>query len=165
MHMKTLSLITAAFFLVLGVAVSHAAATTGGTHVLTRISDETGVPVDTLQTQKAATGLGYGDLEHANLLANASGQSFETIAGKFKAGEGWGEIAHDYGLNLGKLVSAAHRSSQATLHAHGGHSKSTMHGKSSTMHGKSSSVHGKSAVRFGNGQVVSGKGGRGGAHN
>ena len=163
--MKTLTLITVAFLLVFGVAVSHAAATTGGTHVLTRISDETGVPVDTLQTQKAATGLGYGDLEHANLLANASGQSFETIAGKFKAGEGWGEIAHDYGLNLGKLVSAAHRSSQATLHAHGGHSKSTMHGKSTTVHGKSSSVHGKSAVRFGNGQVVSGKGGRGGAHN
>src|SRR5438552_16351439 len=157
--MKTLSLITVAFLLVFGVAE------TGGTHVLTRISDETGVPVDTLQTQKAATGLGYGDLEHANLLANASGQSFETIAGKFKAGEGWGEIAHDYGLNLGKLVSAAHRSSQATLHAHGGHSKSTMHGKSTTVHGKSSSVHGKSAVRFGNGQVVSGKGGRGGAHN
>src|SRR5438477_1679628 len=167
--MKTLSLITVAFLLVFGVAVSHAAATTGGTHVLTRISDETGVPVDTLQTQKAATGLGYGDLEHANLLANASGQSFETIAGKFKAGEGWGEIAHDYGLNLGKLVSAAHRSSQATLHAHG--KKSTMHGKSTTAHGKSttvhgksttgqgksSSVHGKSAVRFGNGQIVSGK--------
>src|SRR5438067_5179498 len=155
--MKALNLITAAFLL-MGGAATHAATTTGGTHALTRISNETGVPVDTLQTQKSTTGLGYGDLEHANLLANASGQSFDTIAGKFKAGEGWGEIAHDYGLNLGKIVSAAHRSSQATLHAHGGHSKSTMHGKSTTVHGKSSSVHGKSAVRFGNGQVVSGKG-------
>src|SRR5438876_3763956 len=154
MHMKTLSLITAAFFLVLGVAVSHAAATTGGTHVLTRISDETGVPVDTLQTQKAATGLGYGDLEHANLLANASGQSFDTIAGKFKAGEGWGEIAHDYGLNLGKLVSAAHRSSQATLHAHKIHGQSTtVHGKSTTVHGKST-MHGKSTTHFPNSQLV-----------
>src|SRR5438552_12326198 len=168
--MKTLSLIAVALVLLLGFAVSHAAAT--ATHVLTRISNETGVAVDTLQTQKSTMGLGYGDLENANLLAKASGQSFDTIAGKFKAGEGWGEIAHDYGFNLGKLVSAAHRSSQATLHAHGGHSKSTMHGKSTTVHGKSttvhgksSSVHGKSAVRFGNGQVVSGKGGRGGAHN
>src|SRR6266700_5616467 len=160
MHMKTLSLITAAFFLVLGVAVSHAAATTGGTHVLTRISNETGVPVDTLQTQKSTTGLGYGGLENANLLAKASGQSFDTIAGKFKAGEGWGEIAHDYGLNLGKLVSAAHRSSQATLHAHKVHGQSTVHGKSSTVHGKSSTVHGKSATvhgksttHFGNSQL------------
>src|SRR5436190_11585472 len=152
--MKRLSLIAVALVLFLGVAVPHAAAT--DTHVLTRISNETGVAVDTLQTQKSTMGLGYGDLENANLLAKASGQSFETIAGKFKAGEGWGEIAHDYGLNLGKLVSAAHRSSQATLHAHGGHSKSTMHGKSTTVHGKSSSVHGKSAVRVGNGQVVSG---------
>ena len=78
---------------------------------MTRISNETGVPVDTLQTEKSTTGLGYGGLEKANLLAKASGQSFDTIVGKFKAGQGWGEIAHDYGLNLGKVVSAAHRSS------------------------------------------------------
>jgi len=157
--MKTLNLITAAFFLVLGVAASHAAATTGGTHVLTRISNETGVPVDTLQTEKSTTGLGYGGLENANLLAKASGQSFDTIAGKFKAGEGWGEIAHDYGLNLGKLVSAAHRSSKATLHAQ------SVHGKSSTMHGKSSTMHGKSTTHFGNSHVIAGKGGPVGARN
>src|SRR6266480_4520639 len=178
MHMKTLSLITAAFFLLLGVAVSHAAATTGGTHVLTRISNKTGVPVDTLQTQKSTTGLGYGGLENANLLANASGQSFDTIAGKFKAGEGWGEIAHDYNLNLGRVVSAAHRSSHATLHAQRVHGKSstmhgksstmrgkstTKHGKSSTMHGKSSTVHGKSPTRFGNSQIIASS--RGGARN
>jgi hypothetical protein len=153
--MKTL--ITAAFFLVLGVAVSHAAATTGGTHVLTRISNETGVPVDTLQTQKSTTGLGYGGLENANLLAKASGQSFDTIAGKFKAGEGWGEIAHDYGLNLGKLVSVAHRSSQATLHAHRVHGQSAVHGKSRTVHSKSTTVHGKSRTVHGKSTTVHGK--------
>jgi hypothetical protein len=85
--------------------------TTGGTHVLNRISSETGVPVSTLQTQKSGTGLGYGDLETANLLAKASGQSFDSIVAKFKAGEGWGKIARDMGLNLGKIVSDAHRSS------------------------------------------------------
>lgn len=157
--MKTLNLITAAFLVALGVAVSHAAAATGSTQVLTRISNETGVPIDTLQTQKSATGLGYGGLENANLLANASGQSFDTIAGKFKAGEGWGEIAHDYGLNLGKLVSGAHRSSQATVHSQ------SAHGKSSTTHGKSSTMHGKSATHFGNSQIISSKGGRGVAGN
>jgi hypothetical protein len=156
MHMKTLSLITAALFLVLGVAVSHAA-TTGGTHVLTRISNETGVSVDTLRTQKSTTGLGYGDLEHANLLANASGQSFDTIVGKFKGGEGWGKIAHDYGLNLGKIVSAAHRSSHATLHSQ------NTHGKSSSLHGKSATIHGKSSTRFDTNQTISGKSGRVGA--
>jgi hypothetical protein len=82
----------------------------GGTHALTRISSETGVPVNTLQAEKSATGLGYGDLEAANLLAKASGQSFDNIVAKFKAGEGFGKIAHDMGLNLGKIVSDAHRS-------------------------------------------------------
>jgi hypothetical protein len=85
--------------------------TTGETHVLTRISSETGVPVSTLQTQKSGTGLGNGDLETANLLAKASGQTFDSIVAKFKAGEGWGKIAHDMGLKLGKIVSDAHRSS------------------------------------------------------
>ena len=66
--------------------------------------------MDTLQTQKTATGLGNGELETANLLAKASGQSFDSIVAKFRAGEGWGKIAHDMGLNLGKIVSDAHRS-------------------------------------------------------
>jgi len=122
-----LSLIIATAFLVFGAAVSRAAVTTGGTRVLTRISNETGVPVDTLQTEKSTTGLGYGGLENANLLANASGQSFDTIVGKFQAGEGWGKIAHDYGLNLGNLVSGAHRSSQAALHSQNAHGNSATH--------------------------------------
>lgn len=130
--MKTLSLVIAAGFLAFGAAVLPAA-TSGHTKVLNRISDETGVPVETLQTQKDATGFGYGELEHANLLANASGQSFDTIVAKRQAGEGWGQIAHDYGLKLGKVVSAAHRSEHATMH-----SQSSVHGKTGMTHGKSS---------------------------
>jgi hypothetical protein len=83
--------------------------TTDSAHALTRISRETGVPVSRLQAEKDATSLSYGDLENANLLAKASGQTFDSIVAKFKAGEGWGKIAHDIGLNLGKLVSDAHR--------------------------------------------------------
>ena len=143
--MKTLSIVLAAGFLALGAAVSQAA-TSGNTKVLSRISDQTGVPVDTLQTQKDTTGFGYGELENANLLANASGQSFDTIAAKKQAGEGWGQIAHDYGLNLGKVVSAAHRSDKATMHRQSG-----VHGKSGMTHGKSgvvvSSAKGKGAGR------------------
>lgn len=90
---------------------THNADATGKAQMLSRISGETGVPVNTLVSQKTATGLGYGDLETANLLAKASGQSFESIVAKFKAGEGFGKIAHDMNLNLGKIVSAAHRSS------------------------------------------------------
>jgi hypothetical protein len=132
--MRTLSLITAAFILLFGTVASRGAN-------LDKISAETGVPVATLQAERASTGLGWGGLEKAHLLANASGQSFDTIVGKFQGHEGWGQIAHDSGLNLGKVVSGARRSSQATAHA-----KNTQ-----TVHGKSSSVHGRSATNLGRG--------------
>ena len=146
--MKTLNLITAAFFLLFGAVVSRGA-------VLTRISDETGVPVDPLRAERASTGLGYGELENAHLLSNASGQSFNDIVAMHNAGEGWGKIAHDNGLNLGRIVSNAHRSDQASLHAQNGHSQS-VHTQST--HGKSSSVHGKSATSIGKGHTRTMKG-------
>src|SRR5881396_3668037 len=134
-NMKTLSLIIAAFFLVFGGVVSNGA-------VVTRISDETGVPVDTLQSQRASTGLGWGELENAHLLANASGQSFNDIVAMHNAGEGWGKIAHDNGLNLGRIVSDAHRSNQAALHAQNANAQNAsgqnVHAQST--HGKSSTV-------------------------
>ena len=110
--MKTLTMIAVGFFVVATVqAEPHQA--------LRRISDQTGVPIETLRAQRAATGLGYGELEHANLLANATGQSFDTLVARHQAGEGWGKIAQDYGFKLGDIVSAAHRSDQAALHARG----------------------------------------------
>ena len=138
--MKTLSLIMAISFLLFGAALSRGAD-------LTRISNETGVPVATLQAERTSTGLGWGGLEKAHLLANASGQSFDTIAGKFQGGEGWGKIAHDYGLNLGKVVSGARRSSHATSHGTNAHVNKTTHGKSS--------VHGKSATAVSRGHAGS----------
>ena len=134
--MKGLIVFIAAFILVFGTVASRAAN-------LDRISAETGVPVATLQAERASTGLGWGGLEKAHLLANASGQSFDTIVGKFQAHEGWGRIAHDYGLNLGHVVSSARRSSQATTHAQ----------NTKTVHGKSSTAHGKSATHMGRGHT------------
>src|SRR5260370_24964981 len=106
---------------------------------------EPGAPAATLQAERASSGLGWGGLEKAHLLATASGQSFDTIVGKFQGHEGWGQIAHDSGLNLGKVVSGARRSSQATAHAH---NTQTMHGKNAT------TVHGKSATNSGRGHTA-----------
>ena len=64
--MKTLGVIIAAFILVFGTVESRAAN-------VDRISVATGVPVATLQAERASTGLGWGSLEKAHLLANASG--------------------------------------------------------------------------------------------
>jgi len=120
--MKRLTLIIAAFILVFGIAASHAAN-------LDRISAATGVPVATLQTERTSTGLGWGSLEKAHLLANATGQSFDNIVALHQGGQGWGKIAHDNGLKLGTLVSNANRSSNATMHAK---NTGTVHGKSGT---------------------------------
>ena len=135
-YMKTLSFITAVLLLLFGAVTSRAAN-------LEKISAETGVPAATLQSERTSTGLGWGELENAHLLANASGQSFNDIVAMHQAGEGWGKIAHDNGLNLGRIVSNAHRSSQGTAHAQ----------NLSTAHGKSTAVHGKSATNIGRGHT------------
>jgi hypothetical protein len=139
--MKTLSVITAALFLAFGVATSRA-------QNLDRISTATGVPAGTLQAERASTGLGWGSLEKAHLLSNATGQSFDDVVALHQSGHGWGKIAHENGLNLGRLVSNANRSSQATAHAQ---NLNTVHGKSTTMHGRSTNAHGRSATNIGRG--------------
>jgi len=120
--MKGLTVIIAAFILVFGTVASRAAN-------VDRISAATGVPIATLQAERASTGLGWGSLEKAHLLANASGQSFDNIVAMHQSGQGWGKIARNNGLNLGTLVSNAHRSSNATMHAK---NTGTTHGKSGT---------------------------------
>jgi hypothetical protein len=134
--MKGLTVIITAFILVFGTVASRAAN-------LDRISAATGVPVATLQTERTSTGLGWGSLEKAHLLANATGQSFDNIVALHQGGQGWGKIAHDNGLKLGTLVSNANRSSNATMHAK---NTGTVHGQSGTHvakgHGAKTSTHG-----------------------
>lgn len=85
----------------------------GEIKVLTKISDETGVPVAMLQTQRSQTKLGYGELLIANSLASASGKTFDEIAALKASGQGWGKIAKTYDLKLGKIVSQAHHADEA----------------------------------------------------
>src|SRR6188474_833047 len=134
--MKWLTVIVAALILVFSTTASRAAN-------LDRISAATGVPVATLQAERASTGLGWGSLEKAHLLANASGQSFDDIVALHQGGQGWGKIAKDNGLKLGTLVSNAHRSNNATMHAN---NTRTLHGKSGT-HGAKSHAAKMNATR------------------
>ena len=141
----------------------NVAASQGHHRVLTKISNQTGVPAHRLARQKAKTGLGFGALEKANLLAKATGHSFRQVVSRFRSGEGFGKIAHDAGLSLGKLVSRAHQSDKAAQNAHKTHPQS-VHGQSAVAHGKRSAVargnnklqrasavaHGKSAVAHDN---------------
>jgi len=157
--MKTLSLILGASFLLFGPVVSGAAD-------INRISAETGVPVATLQAERASTGLGWGGLEKAHLLANATGQSFDDIVAMHKNGQGWGKIAQNNGLNLGKVVSNAHHSGNGMSHTRNAHNQK-VHGKSASNmsmgHGSNmNSMQGAShASSFRSGQAMHGVGGMG----
>lgn len=117
--MKTLIIATASVVAFAGATISTAVAKPNR-HGLDRISDNTGIPVTTLENQRVATGFGYGELEKAHLLANASGRSFNEIVAMRQSGQGWGQIAHSLGLNLGQVVSNAHRSDRAAFHANNG---------------------------------------------
>ena len=144
--MKKSGVIIATFILVFGTVASRAANAD-------RISAATGIPVATLQAERASTGLGWGSLEDAHLLANATGQSFDNIVALHQGGQGWGKIAHDNGLNLGRLVSDDHRSSQAKMHAQ---NAQTVHGKSATtVRGRSTTTaRGRSAPNIGRGHTA-----------
>jgi hypothetical protein len=83
------------------------------TEVLTKISDETGVPVATLKAERSRTGLGYGDLFIANSLASATGKTFDEIAALKAGGQGWGKIAKSYQVKLGPIVSQARETDEA----------------------------------------------------
>ena len=150
--MKRLTVIITASILVCGTVASRAAN-------LDRISAATGVSVATLQAERASTGLGWGSLEKAHLLANASGQSFDNIVAAHQSGQGWGKIAHNNGLKLGTLVSNAHRSSNATTHAK---NMRTMHGRSGTHVAKGHSA--RTSTTRGMGHRSSGSSGSRGTH-
>jgi hypothetical protein len=97
-------------------SINHQSTThEGERRVLHSIAHETGVPAATLRDEKRATGYGNGELLIANLLARASGKSFDEIVAMRKT-EGWGKLAHDLGLNLGHIVSRAHRADEASRH-------------------------------------------------
>jgi hypothetical protein len=111
-------------------------------HDLAKISDETGVSVATLQAERTSTGLGWGELEKAHLLANSSGKSFDEIVALHKGGEGWGQIAHDNGLNFGKVVSNARQSSKESDFISGSNGKQGMDGMGHSI-GKMGHGHGR----------------------
>ena len=73
----------------------------GPEQVLKSISASTGVPVATLEKQKAKTGMSYGDLFAAHSIAKASGKGFEEIAARKAKGESWDKIAEANNVSLG----------------------------------------------------------------
>jgi hypothetical protein len=80
----------------------------GPERVVKSISKSTGVPAATLESQKASTGLTYGDIFAAHSIAKASGKNFAEIAALKKKGQTWDQIADANGVDIGgKKTTAA----------------------------------------------------------
>ena len=73
----------------------------GPEQVMKAISASTGVPVATLEKQKAKTGMSYGDLFAAHSIAKAANKSFADIAALKAKGESWDKIAEANNVSLG----------------------------------------------------------------
>src|ERR1044071_1137037 len=80
----------------------------GPERVLKSISASTHLPVATLEKEKAASGLTFGDLYVAHAIASASGKKFDEIVGLKRKGQTWDKIADDNNVSLGgKKVNKA----------------------------------------------------------
>jgi hypothetical protein len=112
--------------------------------VFNSLSQQLNIPVDTLKAQQTSTNFSPGQLFIANSLAAASGKTFDQMAQEFKSGKGWGEIAKQDNLNLGKVVSdlkrankkvEENRAEQAQANGHGSNAGNSSEGAGSGSHG------------------------------
>jgi len=98
----------------------------GNHRVFESLSRQLGVPADVLKAQRRKTRFSFGQLFIASALANETGKTFDQIAREFKSGRGWGEIAQENNVKLGKIVSEMRRSTAEMRNAH----KEEMRGRS-----------------------------------
>ena len=95
-------------------AVNGTAQTPKGEQVVAdRLSQELGMPAAKVQAQREQTKLGWGEILIANRLAQKTGMSFDQVVSEFRSGKGWGKIAQEHNVNLGKLVSEVKESRQS----------------------------------------------------
>ena len=72
-----------------------------------------------------AQGLGYGEISHALVIANKTGETLGTIVALRTDGMGWGTIAKKYNLNLGQITKEA-KKSEKLAGTYGTHHKPPM---------------------------------------
>lgn len=84
----------------------------GARVVIGHLSRKLRTPVDELQTQRERTGLGWGELLIANLIAKTTNVTFDQIVGEFRSGKSWEGIARDHRVNVDRLADDVDRSQE-----------------------------------------------------
>ncbi len=86
--------------------------------VVGHLSRALGVSVDTLRTQRAETGLNWGELLIATRLARATELPLAQIVSELKTGKTWEDIAEAHGVDGARLARQVEQS-QAVVETHG----------------------------------------------
>jgi hypothetical protein len=95
-------------------AIDAASAEPDGERVVAgHVSRKLVMAVDVLRTERAQTGLGWGELLIAHLLSREAGLAVGDVAALFRNGQGWSEIARDHGVALDTLSGDVQRSQEA----------------------------------------------------
>lgn len=68
----------------------------GRRHVTTALAALFDLSADTIETERAATGLGFGEIAIAHAIAEATGgaRTFQQIVAMKESGLGWGQVVH-----------------------------------------------------------------------
>ena len=78
---------------------------------------QTGVPVETLKKQRAATGLSFGELLVANSLASGSGKSFNEIVRMKAKAQTWSQLAQQLNINIDSISARLRTASESVKYA------------------------------------------------
>jgi len=76
--------------------------------ILEKYAGRYGVDIDILADLRAQR-LGYGEISHALVLSEMTGKSLDEIVAMRQADKGWGQIADELGVNLGKVTKEVKR--------------------------------------------------------
>lgn len=81
--------------------------------VLGHLSRLLRISAERLRTERARTGLGWGELMIAHRLSREAGTAVESVIDEFRAGRSWAEIARGRKVDVGKLMRDVQRSQEA----------------------------------------------------
>ncbi len=131
--------------------------------VFNSLSKQLNIPVDTLKAQQTSTNFGPGQLFIANSLATASGKTFDQMVQEFKSGKGWGEIAKENNLNLGKVVSDLKRANKQVEENRAEQARANEHGSSASQSSEGGGSSSRGAAGAGQQDTSRGQGAPAGA--
>jgi hypothetical protein len=84
----------------------------GARVVIGHLSRKLQMPVDELRRERQRTGLGWGELLIANLVSRTAGLTVDQVAGEFRSGKSWEDIARTHHVNLETLAEDVDRTQE-----------------------------------------------------